>query len=253
MRILIIEDEHYAALRLKKMILKELPDAKIVEVLDSVSESTEWLSSHIEPNLIFMDIQLADGLSFQIFDTVKVSCPIIFTTAYDEYALKAFKVNSIDYLLKPLEESALRDAINKYQQFFPKRDSEQIDWNNVMSDIFKPKAHYKQRFLIKIGSSYTHLNTQDIGIIFSEDGLSFAFTMEGKKFILDNALDHLEKQLDPDKFFRISRKHIISTQCILKVHPYLNNRLKVESNLTMEEELIVSREKKNAFKNWLDS
>lgn len=252
MRILIIEDEHYAAKRLQNLILEELPDAKIVGVLDTVQDSVEWLSSHIEPHLIFMDIQLADGLSFQIFEKIKVACPIIFTTAYDEYALNAFKVNSIDYLLKPIEDSALQAALKKYQQIFP-ANSRSINWENIMVDMFDSKDHYKQRFLIKSGSAYAYLVTKDIKFLYSEDGLSFAVNEHGKKFHIDNTLDKIEKSLDPKKFYRISRKYIIGLGAIHRVHAYFNQRLKIETDIKSEEELVVARERVKDFKNWLDS
>jgi len=253
MRILIIEDEHYASKRLKSLIIKELPDAQIVDIIDTVEESVAWLSSHIEPNLIFMDIQLADGLSFQIFDKIKISSPIIFTTAYDEYALSAFKVNSIDYLLKPIEEEALRAAINKYQQFFPTKQSAQIDWSNISKEIFQPHNTYKQRFLIKSGNAYSYLNTADINLLYSEDGLSFANTVESKRILLDATLEKLSQELDPSRFFKISRKHIVAIDGIKKIHPYLNNRLKIEVRSEYKEDLIVSRERVKEFKAWIDS
>jgi len=252
MRILIIEDEHYAAKRLSSLINEELPEANIIGIIDTVKESVEWLSSHVEPNLIFMDIQLADGLSFQIFDKIKINCPIIFTTAYDEYALNAFKVNSIDYLLKPLEKTALKVAINKYQQLYPSYKSQDIDWNNISQEIFKPKDAYKKRFLIKTTNAYAYLKTEDIGLIYSEDGLSFAYNKSGKKILLDNSLDKIHNELDPNNFFRISRKHIIAIDSISKVHPYFNNRLKLDHNFAFEEDLIVVRDRVKDFKSWLD-
>jgi len=253
MRILIVEDEHYAAKRLENLILSEVPDAKILAVIDTVEDATEWLSSHVEPNLIFMDIQLADGLSFKIFDKVQVNCPIIFTTAYDEYALNAFKVNSIDYLLKPIETAVLRQAINKYQKFFPASSSNEVNWGDITKDIFQPKDHYKQRFLVKNGNSYAYLNTTDIAFIYSEDGLSFALNKSGKRILLDHSLDKIESTLDPNFFFRISRKHIVALSNIEQIHPYLNNRLKVALKVNNENNLIVSREKVKDFKGWLDS
>lgn len=252
MRILIVEDEHYAAKRLETLILEELPDAKILAVIDTVNEAVDWLSSHVEPNLIFMDIQLADGLSFQIFDKIKINCPIIFTTAYDEYALNAFKVNSIDYLLKPLEQEALKQAFDKYQKLYPSYQSQNLDWNNITKEIFKPKDGYKKRFLIKTGNAYAYLKTDDINLIFSEDGLSFAYNKEGKKILIDHSLDKINNDLDPNCFFRISRKHIIALDSISKVHPYLNSRLKLEHNFNFEEDLIVARDRVKHFKSWLD-
>lgn len=252
MRILIIEDEHYAAKRMQNLLLNQLPDATILAVIDTVEDAVSWLSSHVEPNLIFMDIQLADGLSFQIFEEIKVQCPIIFTTAFDEYALNAFKVNSIDYLLKPIEELALKNALDKYQKFFPSASAQQIDWNGITKEVFKNKGQYKSRFLIKTGQSYAYLNTGDIQYLFSEDGLSFACDEKGKKYLIDQSLDKIEDTLDPDQFFKISRKHIIALQAISKVHPYLNGRLKLELNLKSDKEFIVSRDKSKDFKSWLD-
>lgn len=252
MRILIIEDEHYASKRLKSLIEQELPDANILEIIDTVEESVLWLSSHVEPNLIFMDIQLADGLSFQIFDKVKVNCPIIFTTAYDEYALNAFKVNSIDYLLKPLEQEALRKSINKYQQMYPATSKNDHNWKSITKDIFQPSGNFKQRFLVKTGNSYSYLKSDEIAILYSEDGLSFALSNKGKKILLDHTLDKIEALLDPNKFFRISRKHIVSVDSIQKINPYFNNRLTLELNQNCTEQLIVSRQKVKDFKMWLD-
>lgn len=251
MRILIVEDEHYAAKRLQVLIKKELPDASILEVIDTVEESVEWLSKHVEPNLIFMDIQLADGLSFQIFESIKVKCPIVFTTAYHEYAINAFKVNSIDYLLKPIEEEAFRVAINKYQEFYPKTSNE-INWSEITKELVQAKDHYKSRFLVKTGNAYSYLNCEDIKLILSEEGLSFAFDHKGNRFILDQSLDKLDSILNPKKFFRISRKFIIALTSIKKIHPYFNNRMKVDIDLKIEEELVVSREKVKDFKLWLD-
>jgi len=254
MRILIIEDEHYAAKRLEGLIKKELADAKILEVIDSVEDAVAWLTSHVEPNLIFMDIQLADGLSFQIFEKVQVNCPIIFTSAYDEYALNAFKVNSIDYLLKPIDDKALRAAINKYQQFFPNKSSMEINWENITKDIFQQtNQNYKQRFLIKSGTAYAYLNTSDISHFITEEGLSFAFNNKGHRFIIDKSLDNINSHLDPHKFFKISRKHIVALESIHKIHPYLNNRLKLEISLNSNEEFVVSREKVKGFKTWIDN
>jgi len=253
MKILIIEDEFYAAKRLQKLILNEIPDGQILAVIDTVEEAASWLASHVEPNLIFMDIQLADGLSFQIFDKVRINAPVIFTTAYDEYALEAFKVNSIDYLLKPIEEEALKAALNKYQHFFQHKETKELDWSNIAKQIFQPHDNYKKRFLVKTGSSFSYLKTEDIQLIYSEEGLSFAITKEKKRVILDATLEKITNQLDPAQFFKISRKHIVPIHSIHKIHPYLNNRLKVELDSPVDEDLVVSREKVREFKAWVNS
>lgn len=251
MRILIIEDEHFAAKRVQSLIMDHLPDAVILDVLDSIEESVKWLSSHVMPNLIFMDIQLADGLSFTIFEKINVSCPVVFTTAYDEYALNAFRVNSIDYLLKPLEEKSFRRAIEKYQQFF-KSNLQDINWKKVTNQMFNSQEKYKKRFLIKTGQAYTYLDIQDIKLIYSEDSLSFAIKHENKKLLIDKSMDKIESDLDPTQYFRINRKFIVPLESIQKIHPYFNSRLKLELGFKHECELIVSRDKVGAFKEWLD-
>jgi len=252
MRILIIEDEHFAAKRIQSLILGQLDDAVIVETIDTVEDSIAWLESHIEPSLIFMDIQLADGLSFQIFDRVKINCPVIFTTAYDEYALEAFKVNSIDYLLKPIDEKAFKASMNKYQNFFQSNTSS-LDWKHITKDIFSGKEPYKRRFLIKAGNAYTYLNTEDIHLVYSEDGISFALNQQGQRMIIDKTLDNIASCLNPNKFHRVSRKYLVALESIHRIHPYLNSRLKLELKTPTDEEVVVSREKVKEFKSWIDS
>lgn len=251
MRILIIEDEHYASKRLESMIQKYLPEGRILDVIDTVEHAVDWINKNAEPNLIFLDIQLADGLSFQIFQNVTITCPIIFTTAHDEYAIKAFKVNSIDYLLKPLEEDHFAMAVEKYKSLY-KDEPVNIDWKMLNENILNIQDSYKSRFLIKSGNSYSYLNTSDIKFIFSEDGLSFAVNHQDKKHILDNPLDKIESTLNPDAFFRISRKYIIALPHLQKVDQYFNNRLKIDINTKHELDFIVSREKVKYFKQWLD-
>ncbi len=252
MRILIVEDEHFAAVRLEKLVQQKIPNSSHLGTIDTVEEAVEWISSHPEPDLIFMDIQLADGLSFQIFEKATVNCPVIFTTAYDDYALEAFKVNSIDYLLKPIDENQFERAIEKYHRFFPTFSRPEVDWKKVMHSMLNESEQYKQRFLVKTGNAFSYLSTNEISLIYSEDGLSFALDAKAKRFHLDNSLEKIEHCLDPNHFFRISRKHIVALGSIQKVHPYLNQRLKVEMNVNADHDLIVSREKATEFKKWLD-
>lgn len=252
MRILVIEDEHFAAKRMSSLIAENLPDAQLVKVLDSVEDSVHWLENNVQPSLIFMDIQLADGLSFQIFQKTKVSCPVIFTTAYDEYALDAFKVNSIDYLLKPIELTAFRRAIEKYQQYY-QNNLEAVNWKSVTSEIFSSKTKHKQRFLVKTGQAYSYLDVGDIKLIYSEDGITFALKSNKKKTIIDKTMDQVEASLDPMHYFRINRKYLVPINSINKIHPYFNSRLKLELDIAYENELIVSREKVGGFKEWVDS
>ena len=252
MKILIIEDEHFAAKRLRSLIADKISGAIILDEIDTVEDSVLWFENNSCPDLVFMDIQLADGLSFQIFEKTKVECPVVFTTAYDEYALDAFKVNSIDYLLKPIELEAFTRAINKYEQYF-QNNLNGIDWKNITHEIFSSKTKHKQRFLIKTGQSYSYLNVADIDLIFSEDGMTFALKKDHKKVIIDKTLDQLVGLIDPKDFYRINRKYIVPISSINKIHPYFNSRLKLEMNYNYGDELIVSREKASAFKDWLDS
>jgi len=252
MRILIIEDEHYAAKRLDSMIKTYLPEGRVLDVIDTVEHSIKWLTDNVEPNLIFMDIQLADGLSFQIFKKINLNCPIIFTTAFDEYAIEAFKVNSIDYLLKPIEEKQFEQAINKYKAIYEENRSS-FDWESITEHMMTTKEKYKSRFLIKSGSSYSYLKTDDIKYIFSEDGLSFAVRYDDSKCLLDKPLDKIENSLNPKAFYRINRKFIIAIDMIEKIHQYFNNRLKIDMKTKHEMDFIVSREKVKDFKRWLDN
>lgn len=253
MKILIIEDEHYAAKRLIKLLIEILPEATILDTLDSVEESKDWFYSHNEPDLVFMDIQLADGLSFKIFEEIKFSCPVIFVTAFDEYAIDAFKLNSIDYLLKPIETPKLESAISKFKKLRKQPSIKNINWQELELSLYANKGKFKKRFLIKSGKAYEYLNVEDIAIIYSEDGISFAINSNGKRLVIDSSLDKISNSLDPSIFFRISRKHITSIHHIDKIHPYLNSRLKIELKHSTDQELIVSREKTSEFKKWIDA
>jgi len=252
MKILIIEDEHFAAKRLRSLIQDTLPEAIILEDIDTVEDGVAWFQNNLCPDLVFMDIQLADGLSFQIFEKAEVECPVIFTTAYDEYALDAFKVNSIDYLLKPIEVEAFGNAINKYQKYY-QNNLKDINWQNITNEIFSNKVQHKQRFLIKTGQAYSYLDVKDILLVLSEGGMTFALKANNKKVIIDKTLDQVDKELDPNQFFRINRKFLVPISSIEKIHPYFNSRLKLDLNFKHEDELIVSREKVGEFKNWIDS
>ena len=253
MRILIIEDEHYAAKRLKSMVEQVISEAKILGPLDSVEESIEWFAKNEEPDLIFMDIQLADGLSFKIFEEVKFICPVIFITAFDEFAIDAFKLNSVDYLLKPIEEKQLKTAIEKFEKFHGHSNIQNIDWTELSRSLYANKGVYKKRFLIKTGTAFQYLNTTDIALLYSEESLSFAINKTGKRLIVDSTLDKIESSLDPTHFFRISRKHIVSVSEINKIHPHLNSRLKLDLKQKTDQDLIVSREKVKQFKEWIES
>ncbi len=254
MKVLIIEDEPRAASRLQSQLEGYPLPMEILAVKDSVKSATEWFLAHPQPDLIFMDIQLGDGLSFEIFDLVKISAPIIFTTAFDEYALKAFKVNSIDYLLKPIEEKQLYEAIKKYYHWFQTAAMPSNDYDPVkMQNIFAPEGNYRNRFLVRTGERLVAVPVSEIQFIFSREKGSFAQTKNGKRHLLDPTMEQIERMLNPQKFFRINRQMIVSAEAIQEMYAYSSSRLKLVLPEAQDlGEVIVSRERVNDFKAWLD-
>ncbi|MDM1407534.1 LytTR family DNA-binding domain-containing protein [Myroides sp. DF42-4-2] len=248
-RIVIIEDEKPAARLLERKIEKF--GYQVLEKLTSVEDAVHWFQQNEEPDLIFLDIQLSDGLSFEIFDQVEVKSAIIFTTAYDAYALRAFKLNSIDYLLKPIADADLKGAIDKFNEqrasFFA--FTEQL--NLFKSFLSTTPKENKERFLIKIGTQLKIVPIGEIACFFSANKLTYLKTKEGREYILDNSLDEVEKTIEAEQFFRISRKHIVALDGIKDIVAYSNSRLKLNLHVDFEEDLIVSREKVNDFKLWL--
>ncbi len=251
MKILIIEDEHHAAARLKSLIGKLVKQAEIVAVIDSVEDGIEWFQNKQAPDLVFMDIQLADGISFSIFQAVEINAPVIFTTAFDQYSLKAFKVNSIDYLLKPIDEAELKQALLKYQKLNEKR-ADKFDSLNLLLKNLDLEKNYKERFLIKNKDQYNFILSSEIAYFYSEDSLTFIVTKNGKSHIYDQALNKIESELNPKDFFRINRKQIVHLEAIQKIENYFNNRVSLELHPKPKEETIVSRDKVKPFKSWLD-
>lgn len=251
MNILLIEDEQPAAKRLANLIRECRPQAHILPAIDSVEAAVKWLAMNIAPDLIFMDIQLADGLSFDIFNQIKIQSPLIFTTAYDQYTLKAFKVNSVDYLLKPIDPEELTAAFDKFDQIFGKK----VDYDlSAIQQLIKSMSQpaYKERFLVRVGQQMIYIQVTDIQYFYSEDGLAYAKTNDNKKHLIDYTLEQLEESLNPADFFRINRKLIAHVNSIVKIAPYFNSRLKLEIKPKPEFEVIVSRERVNDFKKWLD-
>ncbi|TVP42990.1 MAG: DNA-binding response regulator [Mongoliibacter sp.] len=249
MKILIIEDEGPAFRRLENLILEQMPEAKIVGNPDAVESAIDWFKKNPHPDLIFCDIQLADGLSFEIFEKVAVQCPIIFTTAFDQYAIKAFKLNSVDYLLKPIDPKELRAAINKYRQM---KIGMQVDISELKSLLQKENKEYKSRFMVKFGEKIQSVQTSETAFFFSEEKVTFLQTRSGRKYILDYTLDQLESMLDPKQFFRLNRKYIASFESITEIHTYSNSRLKIKLSDCGDNDILVSREKVGALKEWLD-
>lgn len=251
MNILLIEDEFPAYKRLQKLLSLQLPEAQISAQIESVSGALAYLRKEAPPALIFMDIQLADGLSFSIFEQIEIQSPVIFTTAFDQYAIKAFKVHSVDYLLKPITDAALTDALAKYQRFYQTNNQLPAQaLQQLVQQMQRPA--YRERFLVKSGSSLSYLTTTEVAYFYSEQSLVFAKKSDGKQHHLDTTLDQLERELDPASFFRISRKLIISLGAIQKIDTYFNGRLLVALLPATDLKATVSRDRVNDFKAWLD-
>lgn len=247
MKVLLIEDEIPAARQLSKLLLEQRPSLQILDTLDSVESAVQWLRTFPAPDLMFMDIQIADGLSFDIFKQVSVPAPVIFTTAFDHYAVQAFKVNAIDYLLKPIDPQDLSNALQKMEN---RRTPAPAFEYEMLAQYFK-KEQFKDRFLVKSGQQLAFINTSDISFFRSSDGLTQAFTSTGKKYFVENTLEELERLLNPRDYFRISRSMTLRIDAIAKIMPHLNGRLKLETSPAAPEEIFVSRERVNEFKAWL--
>ncbi|AQX07259.1 LytR/AlgR family response regulator transcription factor [Elizabethkingia ursingii] len=251
MNILIIEDERPNAERLIRLIQGIKPQAKILSVLESVSESVEWLESNDKPDLIMMDIKLSDGLSFEIFDkTQLVDVPIIFTTAYDEYAIKAFKQYSIDYLLKPVDKEELGIAFEKYDQLDMLVNKATNPSIEKLLDEFRPKS-YRTRFLLSYRDGFKTVMVNDVLYFYSEQKITKARLTDNTDEIIPHTMDELEQQLDPKLFFRANRQFIICINAVEHVYNYFNNKLKVAMKKNNDVEIIISRDKAPLLKNWM--
>ncbi|WP_297702752.1 LytTR family DNA-binding domain-containing protein [uncultured Eudoraea sp.] len=251
MNVLIIEDEKPAARRLARL-LTEL-NVNVSTMLHSVEEAVEWFQNNEHPDLIFLDIQLSDGLSFEIFDLVEINSAIIFTTAYDEYALQAFKLNSIDYLLKPIDDEELESAVRKYQNLKPNHDQISLDFEDIKKLLVNPlEREYKKRFTIRLGQHLKIINADEIECFYSENKGTYAATKEGRNYLLDTTLENLENELSPQIFFRVSRKFYVNINHIKDIISYTNSRLIIKLNHYNEQEIIVSRERVRDFKLWLE-
>ncbi|WP_462251888.1 LytR/AlgR family response regulator transcription factor [Ekhidna sp.] len=252
MKVLIVEDEAPAFRRLEKILLEIDPNIEIVEVLDSVEETVKWMKNHQKPDLALMDIQISDGISFQIFDQIDVSCPVIFTTAFDEYLLKAFKVNSIDYLLKPIKKEDLKHALDKYKNLQASFSGNGLDMSALLSQINLTETKYKSRFLVKQGDKMLAIRSEDIVCFQSKHGIVHINTKNEKTYLSDFTLDELSNQLDPQCFFRANRQFIVQADYITTVHKHFKGKLLVELVHFSDEQVLVSSEKATSLKQWLD-
>jgi len=255
MDIFIIEDEEPAYKNLTKLLKKYDNTVHVVGWVTTVKSSIEWLSGNSSPDLLFVDIHLPDGSAFEIFNNIEINVPVIFTTAYDEYAIKAFEVNSVDYLLKPIRKERLSKSIDKFR----KTSSKNLEINLIrglqqkIHQLSSDRAAFKQRFLIKTGDKFTYIETKDIAYFIADGNIVIAVNKENKKSIVSHTLDDLEKILNPDEFFRATRKYLLHISSIKKVSKYFNSRLKVNINPAPEnDEILVSRVKSSLFFNWIE-
>lgn len=249
MNCLIIEDEKVAAERLSVLIKKYDETIEILGIIQSVKNAVKWINCNQAPDLIFMDIQLADGLSFEIFEQAIVKTPVIFTTAYDEYALKAFKVNSIDYLLKPIDQAELNNAVEKFKENNKSKEIPAQIFDNILHSLTR---NYKNKFVIKVGEHIKVFGIDDVQCFYCLEKNTFMQNNSRREYGIDYSLDQLEGLLDPDRFFRINRKYIIPSHAISDIISFSNSRLKVKLSSNNADDLIVSREKVQDFKKWLE-
>lgn len=250
MNIIIIEDEKPAARLLDRKLQKLGYTVQIL--LHSVEESITWFQTNAHPDLIFLDIQLSDGLSFEIFDKIEVKSPIIFTTAYDEYALRAFKLNSIDYLLKPIDDEELETAILKFQNQFQTSSVANLDFEAIKRMLINPvQKEYKNRFSVKIRNQIKVIAIDEVECFYSENKGTYLHTFDNRAYLLDSSLEQLEIELNPKEFYRVSRKYIIPLQSIKEIQMHTNSRLKIILPTYKADEVIVAREKVQDFKSWI--
>lgn len=252
MKTIIIEDEKPSARRLQRMLAKI--GLQVDTMLHSVEEALDWFQKNTHPDLIFLDIQLSDGLSFEIFESIDVKSAVIFTTAFDEYALQAFKLNSIDYLLKPVSEAELAQAVKKYQERnFNKSTLQSINFEDIKKLLVNPVERiYKQRFTVKVGQHIKIINVDDIECFFSENKGTYAYTIDGRSHLLDMSLEDLEKDINSTVFFRTSRKYLVNINAIKDMVSYTNSRLQIKLKRYPEQDIIVARERVKDFKDWLE-
>ena len=250
MKTIIIEDEQLAARRLENMVKSIDPTIEIIAKLESVKESVEWFQRNEQPDLIFLDIHLEDGLSFSIFDQVKVNSPIIFTTAFDEYAIKAFKLKSIDYLLKPIVQNDLEKAVAKFRDWGEKKQL--IDVSELFRLMNMTPKQYRERFSVVVGQKLKSIDVKEINYFFSNSGITFVAMQPKGQYSLDLSLDNLMEELDPKQFFRVNRQYIVSLQSIVNIHIFPKSRLKLELNPPVPEGVFVSLDKVVDFKKWVD-
>ncbi|UOQ71802.1 LytR/AlgR family response regulator transcription factor [Hymenobacter cellulosilyticus] len=251
MTVLLLEDEYPAAERLQRLLLQAAPDAHVAAVLDTVAGAVAWLTENPAPDLIISDIHLADGLSLDVFDQLVVRSPVIFATAYDAYALRAFKANSIDYLLKPIKLAELQAALAKLREWQqPAAPARQLE--SLRDSLPRPERQYKTRFLVRTGEQLLPCPVGAVAWFQSRHEVTTLVATDGRRFVVDYTLEQLESLLDPNQFFRLNRQYIAHLQAVQRLHPHFNGKLKLDLTPAPTEEVMVSKEKAGAFKSWLE-
>ena len=253
MRVVVFEDEKLASERLIELIQELKPQAEVVASLKSVEAALLWLDNNPEPDLLVSDIQLLDGSSFEIFEQKPIKCPVIFTTAYNEYAIKAFEVNSVDYLLKPIQKEKLANALLKLEERQAEAVVSPLDIDQIRQVIQGTSVEYKSSFLVKFGQRIKAIPVEQIAYFFSQDKLTYLVTFEGKKLPLDQPLEELEGLINPKNYFRVNRKYIVHFDAVSDIHPYFKGRVKLQLEPDAQDDIVISSEKTPLFKQWLDS
>jgi DNA-binding LytR/AlgR family response regulator len=250
MRAVIIEDEEFASKRLGQLIRELSPEIDIVGNLTSVESSVSWFSKNAPPDLIFLDIQLNDGYGFDVLDKLEEHPPVIFTTAYNEYAIRGFKYNGVDYLLKPIVKDELKKALEKFSKNLTKNGAPPIDHLEHLKQLFQKE--YKHRFMVKVGNQFRSFDVGEIAYFKSHEGLIYLYTHTKQSYPIEYSIDQLEEILNPIQFFRINRKFMVSVKAVVEIHTYFNSRLLLKLLPKEEGQIIVSRERTTKFKRWLD-
>jgi two-component system response regulator LytT len=250
LNIIIIEDEKPAARLLERKV--EKLGLRVTKMLHSVEESITWFQNNLHPDLIFLDIQLSDGLSFELFEQIDIKSAVIFTTAYDEYALRAFKLNSIDYLLKPIDEEELSVAILKFKNQFQKNTISNLDFDAIKRMLINPlEKEYKSRFSVKIGQQLKVISIEEIECFYSENKGTYIHTIDNRDYLIESTLEVIEAGINPKEFYRVSRKFIVPLKAVKEIQVYSNSRLKIILPTYKDDEVIVSRERVSDFKEWI--
>jgi two-component system response regulator LytT len=252
MKVLLIEDEPYAVQQVQSLLAESAPDMKIIAVLDSIQSAVEWFSAHSPPDLVFMDVHLADGSCFEIFTHISISAPVVFITAYDQYALEAFRVNGLDYLLKPLKKKDLERSLERFYEIVPEK-SRQVDYDRIARDILQNTGQYQKRLLIRYGQKIAIVDISDVAYFFAESKDTIICTFDKRHYPADQNLEQLHNILSPEEFFRVNRKILVNVKAITSMTSYSRSRIKLHLDPPFDEDVIVSTDRTPGFKNWLTS